>query len=68
MLWTLMRISEVTFIKFEVESSQKSTVLLDNALTSLDKYEQNVLRKNLRLDLAWIPLLLLMIFVLILVV
>jgi len=65
---TLMRISEGTFIKFEVESSQKSEVLLDNALNSLDKYEQNVLRKNLRLDLAWIPLFLLIIFVLILIV
>ena len=65
---TLMRISEGTFLKLEIESSRKSEVLLDNALTSLDKYEQNVLRKNLRLDLAWIPLLLLIIFVLILVV
>ncbi|HAF49055.1 MAG TPA: hypothetical protein DCL08_07440 [Anaerolineaceae bacterium] len=65
---TLMKISEGTFIKFEVEPSQKSEVLLDNALNSLDKYEQNVLRKNLRLDLAWIPLFLLIIFVLILIV
>jgi len=64
----LMKISEGTFIKFEVEPSQKSEVLLDNALNSLDKYEQNVLRKNLRLDLAWIPLFLLIIFVLILIV
>jgi hypothetical protein len=65
---TLMKISEASFIQFEVESSQKSEVLLDNALNSLDKYEQNVLRKNLRLDLAWIPLFLLIIFVLILIV
>jgi len=65
---SLMKISEATFIKFEVESSQKSEVLLDNALNSLDKYEQNVLRKNLRLDLAWIPLFLLVIFVIILIV
>jgi hypothetical protein len=65
---TLMKISEGTFVKFEVEPSQKSEVLLDNALNSLDKYEQNVLRKNLRLDLVWIPLFLLVIFVLILVV
>lgn len=65
---TLMRISEGTLLKLEIESSSKSEVLLDNTLTSLDKYEQNVLRKNLRLDLAWIPLLLLIIFVLILVV
>jgi hypothetical protein len=65
---TLIKISEGTFIKFEVEPSQKSEILLDNALNSLDKYEQNVLRKNLRLDLVWIPLFLLMIFVLILVV
>lgn len=65
---TLMRISEGTLLKLEIESSRKSEVLLDNTLTSLDKYEQNVLRKNLRLDLAWIPLLLLIIFVLILIV
>jgi hypothetical protein len=65
---TLMRISEGTLLNLEIESSKKSEVLLDNTLTSLDKYEQNVLRKNLRLDLAWIPLLLLIIFVLILVV
>jgi len=65
---SLMNISEATFIKFEVESSQKSEVLLDNALNSLDKYEQNVLGKNLRLDLAWIPLFLLIIFVIILIV
>jgi len=65
---TLMKISEGTFVKFEVEPSQKSEILLDNALNSLDKYEQNVLRKNLRLDLVWIPLFLLIIFVLILVV
>ncbi|MDW7754836.1 MAG: proton-conducting transporter membrane subunit [Brevefilum sp.] len=65
---TLMKISEGTFVKFEVEPSQKSEVLLDNALNSLDKYEQNVLRKNLRLDLVWIPLFLLIIFVLILFV
>jgi len=65
---TLMKISEGTFVKFEVEPSQKSEILLDNALNSLDNYEQNVLRKNLRLDLVWIPLFLLIIFVLILVV
>jgi hypothetical protein len=65
---TLMKISEASFIQFEVESSQKSEVLLDSALNSLDKYEQNVLRKNLRLDLAWIPLFFLIILVLILVV
>jgi formate hydrogenlyase subunit 3/multisubunit Na+/H+ antiporter MnhD subunit len=65
---TMMRISEGTLLKLEIESSRKSKVLLDNTLTSLDKYEQKVLRKNLRLDLAWIPLLLVIIFVLILVV
>jgi len=64
----LMKISEGTLIKFEVEPSQKSEVLLDNALNSLDKYEQSVLRKNLRLDLVWIPLFLLIIFLLFLVV
>lgn len=73
MIWTwigntLMKISEGTFVKFEVEPYQKSEVLLDNALNSLDKYEQTVLRKNLRLDLVWIPLFLLIIFVLILLV
>ena len=61
----LVAISEDTFLKFEVDSAQKSEVLLDNALNSLDKYEQQVLKKNLRLDLVWIPLFLIIVLVLI---
>jgi hypothetical protein len=65
---TLMKISESTFTKLEVDSAKKSEALLDGALNTLEDYEQNVLRKNLRLDLAWIPLFLLAIILLILIV
>lgn len=64
----LMAVSEGTLFKFEVESAQKSEEFLEDSLNSLDKYEQNVLKKNMRLDLAWIPLFLIVILVLILVV
>ncbi len=64
----LMAISEGALFKFEVESAQKSEEFLESSLESLDNYEQNVLKKNLRFDLAWIPLLLILIIVLMLVV
>ena len=64
----LMAISEGALFKLEVESAQKSEEFLENSLNSLKKYEQNVLKKNLRLDIAWIPLFLILILVLILVV
>jgi len=66
--YKLMAISEGALFKFEVESAQKSEEFLESSLESLDNYEQNVLKKNLRFDLAWIPLLLILILVLMLVV
>ncbi len=42
--------------------------MIDNALNALDKHEKNVSKKNLRLDLAWIPIFLIIILVLILVI
>ena len=65
---SLMTVSEGTLLKLEVGSAQKSEEFLESSLDSLEHYEQNVLKKNLRLDLAWIPLFLIVIIVLILVV
>jgi hypothetical protein len=41
--------------------------MMDNALNALETYEQNVLKKALRWDLAWIPLLLVVILIMLFV-
>jgi hypothetical protein len=64
----LMAISEVTFLTFEVDAAEKTGALVDDALSSLDIYEQNILKRSLRLDLVWIPLLLVVILAFLFVV
>lgn len=63
----LMATSEETYSRLEVDPDEKTGVLVNDALNSLDTYEQNVLRKSLQWDLAWIPLLLLVILILLFV-
>jgi hypothetical protein len=63
----LMSISEEALFTLEVDAVNKTGILVDEALDSLEIYEQNVLKKTLRFDLVWIPLLLLVILVLLFV-
>jgi len=63
MIWTwvsrkLMQLSEGTLSIFEKDAAEKAEGLMGNALKTLEVYEENVLKKRLRWDLAWIPLLL----------
>ena len=57
----LVSISEKSFYAIEIGPMEKSDELLDDALHSLSVYEENMLRKTLRWDLAWIPILLVVI-------
>lgn len=71
-LWTgigrkILTISEGTLQKVEVDASDKTDSLLDNALNSLRIYEQHFERKPLRWDLAWIPFLLVVILIMLFV-
>lgn len=71
-LWTgigrkILAISEGTLQKVEVEGSKKTGSLINNALNSLQTYEQRFERKPLRWDLAWIPFLLVVILIMLFV-
>ena len=71
-LWSLLgqklqSISKVTLFTLEVDAIKKSGTLVDEALDSLEIYEQNVLKKALRFDLLWIPLLLMAILMMLFV-
>lgn len=63
----LVQISEGTLRKVETETSKSSGDLMKEALHSLEVYEQNTRRKTLRLDLAWIPLFLAVILIMLFV-
>lgn len=63
----LMLISEGTLQKVELEAAQTTRGLMDDTLKALDVYEQNVLKKALRWDLAWIPFLLVVILIMLFV-
>jgi len=63
----LISISEDTLSTVEVDAAEKTGELFDSALNSLAIYEQNVLKKTLRWDLALIPIVLAAILVLLFV-
>lgn len=63
----LVAISEGTLQKIEVEASEKTGILLNDALDSLEDYELHFKRKPLRWDLAWIPFLLVIILIMLFV-
>lgn len=72
MIWTwvsrmLMQLSEGTLSIFEKDAAEKAEGLMGNALKTLEVYEENVLKKRLRWDLAWIPLLLIGILIFLMV-
>jgi len=60
----LVKISEEAFFRLELKTPEKSGELLDGAINSIKSYERNVLKKQLRWDLALIPLFLIVILVL----
>jgi len=64
----LLSLSEGTLSIVEVEASQKTDELVGDALQSLESYEQKVLKKRMRWDLVWIPLLLIGILIFMLVI
>ena len=63
----LIQISEGTLRKVEVKSGQSTRHLMEEALHSLEVYEQKGSRKPLRWDLAWIPFLLVVILIMLFV-
>ncbi len=63
----LIALSEGTLRTVEVDTAQSTEALVDNTLNSLDAYEQNVLKKALRWDLAWIPFFLVVILIMLFV-
>ncbi len=63
----LMRISEDALYAVEIGFSKKTSELMDDALKSLEAYEQNVLQKTLKWDLVWIPVLLVFLLIMLLV-
>lgn len=70
LLWVtrwLLAVSEGTLNKVEIETAQKTGHMMDEALYSLEAYEQNVLKKALRWDLAWIPFFLVVILIMLFV-
>ncbi len=64
----LMRTSEATLATLEVKPAERTDDLVDQAIHKLSVYENTMLKKNLRWDLALIPLFLLVIIVLLLIV
>jgi hypothetical protein len=63
----LVQISEGTLRKVEVNSANSTRQLLNEALQSLEQYEQKIKRKALRWDLAWIPFFLVVILIMLFV-
>jgi hypothetical protein len=63
----LVQISEGTLRKVEVDAAQRSGDLMTEALHALERHEEKFRRKALRWDLAWIPLLLVVILIMLFV-
>jgi hypothetical protein len=61
-------ISQGTFTVFEIKASEKTDEFVGEALKSVEAYEKNVLKKRMRWDLIWIPLLLIIILIFLVVV
>ena len=69
-LWVgrkLVQISEGAWRKVEVDAAKSSGDLMDEALNSLERYEEKLKGKTLRWDLAWIPFLLVVILIMLFV-
>lgn len=64
----LIKISEGTLFNVEVGVVEKTGELMDEALSSLESYDESVLKKTLRWDLAWIPLLLAVILIMLFII
>jgi hypothetical protein len=63
----LMLLSQGALNTLEVDPAIKTGELVNGAMKSLEAHEENVLKKTLRLDLAWIPFLLAVILILLFV-
>ena len=63
----LISISEDTLSTVEMDAAEKTDEMFDSALNSLAIYEQNILKKTLRWDLALIPIVLAAILILLFV-
>jgi hypothetical protein len=59
----LLILSEGTLLRAEVNPSEGTDKIIGGVLQSLETYEQKVLKKQLRWDLVWIPLLLILILI-----
>jgi hypothetical protein len=59
----LMAISAKTFYAVEVDAVQQTGNMMDQALKTLEEFEQNVLKKSLKWDLVWIPVFLVFILI-----
>ena len=69
-LWVgrkLVQVSEGALRKVEVDAAKSSGDLMNEALNSLERYEEQLKRKTLRWDLAWIPFLLVVILIMLFV-
>ena len=64
----LLLASETTWHTVEVGAAERTGEIMGDALKSLEAHERNVLKRSLRWDLAWIPLLLAVILVMLFVV
>ncbi len=64
----LLLASETTWHTIEVGVAERTGEIMDDALKSLEAHERNVLKRSLRWDLAWIPLLLIVILVMLFMV
>ena len=64
----LATISEGAFKALENKVPEKADEFVGDALKSVEAYEKNVLKKRMRWDLLWIPLILIIIFLFLILV
>ncbi len=64
----LATISEGAFTALENKVPEKADEFVGDALKSVEAYEKNVLKKRMRWDLLWIPLILIIIFLFLILV
>lgn len=63
----LVHFSELTWHSVEMRTIEKTGQLMDDALKSLQAHERNVLKRSLRWDLAWIPMMMVIILIMLFV-
>jgi hypothetical protein len=64
----LTTISESALSKAEVDAAYKTDAFVNDALKSLEIHEEKVLKKKLRWDLMWIPILMIILLIYLMVV